>query len=112
MGLWVLTEAEGGVFGSSSADHVTSATSHALMWFVFVSLETIRQRCKQGDPLPPTDSLFFTLFPSSHQICKDMQAYTICKPKHTGLDKMSCIGPSMVVSTEIHVVVAQSKASF
>lgn len=58
----------GGVLGSSSADHVTLATSQALMRSDFVSLETVRQRCKQGDPLPPTDSLYFTLFSSSHQI--------------------------------------------
>ena len=31
-------------------------------------LETIRQRCKKGDPLPPTDSLYFTEFPASQQI--------------------------------------------
>lgn len=60
--------AEGGVFESSTADHVTSDTSQALMWSVYISLETVRQRCKQGDPLPPTDSLVLILFPSSHHI--------------------------------------------
>lgn len=44
----------GGTFGEH---HVTSA----LVWWFFVSLETVRQICKQGKPLPPPDSLFFHL---------------------------------------------------
>lgn len=60
--------AEGGASDSSTADHVTSDTSQALMWSVCVSLETVRQRCKQGDPLPPTDSLVLIMFPFSHHI--------------------------------------------
>lgn len=65
---YILMGPEGGVFRSSSADHVTSDISLVLMWSVCVSLETIRLRSKQGDPLPPTDSLLFMLFPSSHHL--------------------------------------------
>lgn len=57
---------DGGGECHTSADHVTSDTSRALMRFSCVSSETVRQRCKQGDPLPPVDSLFFNLFFFSH----------------------------------------------
>lgn len=51
-------ESGGRLLGSSSADHVTSATGETLMRCGFVRLETVRQRSKQGAPLPPTDSLY------------------------------------------------------
>lgn len=60
MNLWV--PKGGGAPGGSSNDHLTSSTSSALMRSVFVRLETVRQRCKQGDPLHPTDSLLFFPF--------------------------------------------------
>lgn len=50
---------EDGALQPSFTSHVTSDTNPALMWSVCVSTETVRQRCKQGDPLPPTDSLSF-----------------------------------------------------
>lgn len=42
-------------------------TSRALMWCTCVTLETVKEMHKQGDPLPPTDSLCFdsgSFFPS------------------------------------------------
>lgn len=60
MNLWV--PKGGGAPGGSSNDHLTSSTSSALMRSVFVRLETVRQRCKQRDPLHPTDSLLFFPF--------------------------------------------------
>lgn len=57
----------GGAFQNSYTDHVTSDTSRALMWCTCVTLETVKEMHKQGDPLPPTDSLCFDsglFFPS------------------------------------------------
>lgn len=57
----------GGAFQNSYMGHVTSDTSRALMWCTCVTLEIVKKRHKQGDPLPPTDSLCFdsaSFFPS------------------------------------------------
>lgn len=66
---------EGGVSQNSYTTHVTSDASRVLMWCTYVTLETQQQqRHKQGDPLPPTDSLCFdsgSFFPSQmhHIMC-------------------------------------------